>query len=450
MDDVTRDPKKAQEDSYDLIIVGAGIYGICLNLEAARRGLKSLLLEKSDFGGEASLNSLRILHGGLRYLQTLDLPRFFESVQQRGWFMEKFPALCRPLECIMPLYGKGLKRKSVFNLALPLNNFLSFKSSLPPSRIASRDEVLEKIRHVRENGLEGGAAWYDGQILSPQRLHLELIRWAASLGAKALNYVEAKELLTENDHVIGIRTNVGEFRSKIVINAAGGWADELSRELSGNNDRFIKKSLAFNVLLKRPALSEAAVAMQGERVYFITPHQSNHAFVGTIHQRWNGKSTPDEATINAFLTDLNKVVPGWELQHSDILRTTSGIVPSKNDDGTEMAHRSIFKRHSTRGFFSISGNKYTTAQSFAIKTLTQVFGKTASVETVPKLAGRERYVDPRNLLTLTDHELEQLMLEEAVTTPEDLIERRMDWIFDGEQERLLINRVKTILEKTKT
>ena len=95
---------------YDLIVVGGGIYGMCLALEASRRDLRPLLLERDDFGGATSLNSLRILHGGLRYLQTLVIPRFFESVEQRAWFMANFRPLCRVLPCLMPLYGKGLRR----------------------------------------------------------------------------------------------------------------------------------------------------------------------------------------------------------------------------------------------------------------------------------------------------------------------------------------------------
>jgi glycerol-3-phosphate dehydrogenase len=92
------------ERDYDLIIVGGGIYGAMLALESVFRGLKPLLLEKSDFGAATSFNSLRIVHGGLRYLQTLDLPRHFESVRERRWFLRNFPDHVRPLPCLMPLF----------------------------------------------------------------------------------------------------------------------------------------------------------------------------------------------------------------------------------------------------------------------------------------------------------------------------------------------------------
>ena len=110
---ILRDPKAYTDEDYDLVVVGAGIQGAALFLEASRRGMRALVLDKGDFGGSTSWNSLRILHGGLRYLQTLDLPRFRQSVRARRWFFQAFPQLVRPLPCLMPLRGKGLKRNSV-------------------------------------------------------------------------------------------------------------------------------------------------------------------------------------------------------------------------------------------------------------------------------------------------------------------------------------------------
>ena len=120
---------------FDLIIVGGGVYGIMLALESARRGLKALLLERGDFGGATSRNSLRIVHGGLRYLQTFDLLRFREHVSERRWFMRHFPDLVEPLACLMPLYGKGIYRTSVFRAASALNEL---RREPPARKLANR------------------------------------------------------------------------------------------------------------------------------------------------------------------------------------------------------------------------------------------------------------------------------------------------------------------------
>ena len=157
---------RAQAIDHDLIVVGGGIYGIALTLEAARRGLKPLLIERDDFGGATSWANLRILHGGLRYLQSLDLARFYELVGERSWFLRHFPDLVRPLPCLMPLYGRGLKRPAVFRAALALNDVLSLRRNrgvapairLPNGRAVSAAETAALFPAVERHGLQGRRA----------------------------------------------------------------------------------------------------------------------------------------------------------------------------------------------------------------------------------------------------------------------------------------------------
>src|SRR5690606_18835162 len=122
---IYRDLQRAQEARHDLIVVGGGVHGVMMALEAARRGLRPLLIERGDLGSGTRWNSLRIVHGGLRYLQSFDLPRYRESVAERRWFMRNLPDLVAPLPCLMPLYGNGLRRPMIFRVALKLNDLLS-------------------------------------------------------------------------------------------------------------------------------------------------------------------------------------------------------------------------------------------------------------------------------------------------------------------------------------
>jgi len=196
---IQRQPDDAAGQRYDLVIVGGGVYGIALLLEASRRGVKALLLEQGDFGSETSWNSLRIVHGGLRYLQSLDLPRFRESVGERRWFLQHFPDLVRPLPCLMPLYGEGLKRPGVFRLALATNSLLSSTrnrgvspaSHLPAGGVLSASETLERFPTAAQDGLQGSALWYDAVMPDSQRLLIEMLHWACACGGTALNYVQA-------------------------------------------------------------------------------------------------------------------------------------------------------------------------------------------------------------------------------------------------------------------
>ena len=164
MSKISRDIAAAAAEKYDLIIIGGGIYGVMLALEAGQRHKRALLLEKEDFGGATSLNHLRTIHGGLRYLQSLDLPRFFESVRERRWFLTNFPALVQVLPCLMPLYGRGLKRPSIMRAALLLERFFGVdpqyaasaaQRRLPPGRLVSRRLHRQGFPSGRSSRLAG-------------------------------------------------------------------------------------------------------------------------------------------------------------------------------------------------------------------------------------------------------------------------------------------------------
>lgn len=433
MNGFTRDIPAALSKRYDVIVVGGGIYGMMLTLETARRGFQPLLVERQDFGGAASLNSLRILHGGLRYLQNLDLKRFFESVEQRAWFMRHFAPFCRVLPCLMPLYGNGFKRPVVLRFALKLNDVLSRDASLADSRVISAEETIKRFPAVRRNDLQGGALWHDGQVLSPQRLHAELLRWAVRCGATVLNYTEAIALKREGRRVIGLATSVGDFAAPVVINAAGAWSRDVATKLDRDHPELMTPSLTFNVLLNVPSPSDGAVAVQGSRMYFVTPHQAGWTFAGTVHRAWNGITEPSEAMITEFLNDLGQAVPGWRLSRSNVMRITSGVLPAIGPGRADMAHRSSFVRHDMDGLFSVCGIKYTTAQSFAVRVVERIFGSKVTERNLPEIGNRAAFVNPAEIMALNDDALRQLATEESVTCAEDLLERRMDWIPDDDR-----------------
>ncbi|MGL6138581.1 MAG: FAD-dependent oxidoreductase, partial [Planktothrix sp.] len=178
MTKINRNLATATQSSYDVIIIGGGIYGVMLSLEASRRNLRSLLIEKGDFGGATSYNSLRIVHGGFRYLQNLDLERFYESVGERKWFLKTFPELVKPLSCLMPLYNKGIRRPPILYTALKLNDALSINRNqgirpdrhLPPGKVIKSEQVKTHFPTVDTQGLTGGAIWHDACMPDSQRL----------------------------------------------------------------------------------------------------------------------------------------------------------------------------------------------------------------------------------------------------------------------------------------
>src|SRR5690606_19413998 len=195
-----RDIPDAAGPEHRVIVVGGGLYGARGALQAARRGLPPLLLERADFGGATSRASLRIVHGGLRYLQPLDLRRCRESARERAWLLREFPDLVRPLTCLLPLRARSLHRPAAFRLALALDRLITRGAmrdggALPPGEVLSAAEVADLFPLVERAGLRGGGLWHAGLITCPARLIIEVLRWAVARGATAVNYVEAIGLL---------------------------------------------------------------------------------------------------------------------------------------------------------------------------------------------------------------------------------------------------------------
>ena len=264
---INRNLIDSSKKDYDLIIIGGGIYGACLLLTAVQAGKKALLVEKDDFGAATTFNNLRTVHGGLRYLQSLDLKRIFESVSERRWFLRNFPDLVKPLPCLMPLYGKGVYRPSIFRFALLLNDLLSSNRNIgviedkkiPNGNIVSKSEVKKIFLQVDDKNLKGGAVWFDGAMPDSQLVLIEIIKWACELNGNALNYVEATDLLTKDGNVIGIKAvdktdnKIYELAANKIVNAAGPWCRTLATKFDKDYSELFKDSFAWNVLFNRPA-----------------------------------------------------------------------------------------------------------------------------------------------------------------------------------------------------
>ncbi|TFG79675.1 MAG: FAD-dependent oxidoreductase, partial [Chrysiogenales bacterium] len=406
---ISRNTASAAEATYDLIIIGGGIYGIMLALEAGRRGKRSLLLEKDDFGGATSLNHLRTVHGGLRYLQSLDLARFFESVTERRWFLANFPALVQVLPCLMPLYGRGLKRASIMRAGLLLNDCMGLKRNagvaadkcLPPGKVVSKRFTRKAFPQVDPKDLQAGALWYDAAAPEHQRLLMEILRWACALGATALNYVQCENLLLHHGKVGGVQacdSQSGqnfEFRAAVVINAAGPWCRQLAQKFDRDYPRLLRnRLLLFNILFKKKALSQYALAL-------VPPNRPDHT--DFVHN-WKGRMLagtaeipvapenenpqPQPQDIADFIADMNDAVPELLLSEKDIEHVYAGILPATATG--KLSERETILDHGTQGgpagLFSVSGVKYTTSRLVAEKTMKKVFPGCKAKKTPPPAA----------------------------------------------------------------
>lgn len=478
---ITRDLDTAPDRPFGVAIVGGGIYGVMLTLEAARRGLRPLLLDAQDFNSGVSWNSLRVLHGGLRYLQTMDLPRFFESVGERRWFLKHYPEHTGVLDCLMPLYGQGLRRPSTFGVALRMNDTLSCRrnAGVAPShhlrrgRIVSAEQTRERFAAVDRDGLQGAGLWYDGFMANHQRLYMELLRWAVSAGATAWNYCRVTGLTTDGGRVTGLEAiDAQSGRSVRVaadhfVNAAGPACRAFASDAEGQDARGLSKlfspSLAFNLLIDREPLSDCALALtpkaKGARSYFVLPW-NGRVLAGTFHTPWTGPADaeprPDESLIAEFLSDVNRCVPGLDWRPEDVRRVLSGLLPAAEPGAAETAHRAVCHDHSKaggpRGLFSVSGVKYTTARLEAQRTLQRVFGK-ALPGYRPEAGRPEVVAHPRGYdgWARFDGSSEAIALAgslaeaECARSIDDIVHRRTDWGADPEEARRVVGLLREAL-----
>lgn len=397
---ITRSPESAEAEHYDIIIIGGGIYGAMLLLEAAQQNQRALLLERQDFGAETSYNSLRIIHGGLRYLQTLDFARFRESVAERQWFLRTFPDLIKPMPCLMPLYNKGVKRPSVLKAALLLNDLLSAQrnknvpatNAINNGRILNATETRQLFPGVINDALTGSALWYDAHVPDSQRVIMETLHWACNLGAQAFNYVEVTDVLKSGNTVNGVRVTdketgkTHEYHCNTVINATGPGSRKFSERFDRDIPELYRPSLAWNILFDCPTPSSHALALTPERpgalTYFLHPWKGR-LFAGTGHASYKGQVSshpvPGEKLIESFIDDMNLIMPDANLSMDNIERIYAGHLPVTEDGGTKLTKRAVIYDHGRKGgpkgLYSISGIKFTTSRKEAERTLKYILGK---------------------------------------------------------------------------
>lgn len=458
---ILRNPRAALTQEYDVIIIGGGIYGITLAVEAGRRGLKSLLLEKGDFGEYTSFNSLKIIHGGLRYLQSLDLHRFKESVAERSWFLKHLPRQVFPLPCLMPLYGRGMKKPAIFRLALLANHFLSLDRNkdldaahqLPAGSIVDAAETKRLFPLADMEGLQGSALWYDAFMPNSQLLVMELLRYACQTGTTAINYCQVKSLLT-NSHgdikgVLAVDRETAEnhaYNAAIVINSCGPWSRMMVSDLADDNRHLFRPSLAWNVSFNRPALSTHALAVQGKapgsRLLFVTPWKGR-IFVGCGHEPWlrgPNKPMPTEKQLDRFIEEINLAIPGINLGQNDVHRVFAGLLPTVTEGSNVLTKREVIIDHGAKagpkGLYSVGGIKFTTARLVAEK-IWQMIGEKVPGQlslplTMPVLGdnGCPDEADLRQQISWVQTE------DKSVVHLDDLILRRTTLWEDGEKAPL--------------
>ncbi|MBI4477107.1 MAG: glycerol-3-phosphate dehydrogenase/oxidase [Acidobacteria bacterium] len=392
---MTRDLNRLTSREFDLLIIGAGIYGVAAAWDAALRGLEVAIIDRGDFGGGTSFNSAKTVHGGVRSLQRGAIREMREYMTERRTLCRIAPHLVHPLPFLMPTTFSLKQNRWLLRAYFALNDALSrdrnesldTSKHLPASRLISRDECLHLNPLIDPTRVTGGIVWHDCQIYNTDRLALSFVSSAVERGATAANYVDCTGWLRDT-RVVGITATdvlsheTFDVRAKVVLNAAGPWAHKVVEPLfAGRHNPLVSTlSKAMNLVTKRLTGVHAVAGMAGSRLLFAAPWRE-FSIVGTSHDPHRGG--PDELsvrrnTVSRFLRDVHAAFPGARLKLGDIRLVHRGFLPAVTSTPRRVAllRKSQIRDHrqdGRDGVVSVVGTRYTTARRTAEQAVDLVF-----------------------------------------------------------------------------
>ncbi|MCP9235083.1 glycerol-3-phosphate dehydrogenase/oxidase [Lewinella sp. JB7] len=357
---------------FDLLVIGGGITGAGVALDAGSRGLSVALIERNDFASGTSSKSTKLIHGGLRYLKNLEIGLVREVGQERAVVHRLAPHLVRPEKMLLPLVEGGSLGKLTTSMALWVYDFLADVEGEDKRVMLTKEETLKTEPLLREDILTGGG-FYAEYRTDDARLTIENIKTAERHGALAANYVEATGFGYDEDH----RINAVHCRDRFdgqeltiscdhVISSAGPWVDDLRKiDKSMNNKRlFLSKGVHIVVARERLPLAHACYFDVADgRMLFAIP-RLRCTYIGTTDTPYKGDPTAVPVhleDVEYLLRATNEVFPTVDLKVEDVESSWAGVRPLIFEEGKsagEMSRKDeIFESDS--GLLSIAGGKLT-------------------------------------------------------------------------------------------
>lgn len=395
--DMQRDPAALTSHTFDVLIAGGGSHGLFAAYDAALRGLRVAVIDRSDLGGGLSASHQRTLHGGLRAMQSGDLAKASAQIRERRTWARIAPALIRPLPFLFGTYRQFKRSRMAVRIGFAAYDFLGRHRNdevtgelhLPKGRLESATVTTRLFPGITATGLTGGALWYDYQTTQAERLTWCVAMAAEASGATLVNYVEAlgprangaagitaRDVLTSRTFEIAARV--------VIFSAAEG--------LAALHDAFGLTGAppvirAMNLLIDRPAMDMAHVAAASTGRMLTAVPWRGYILVGTS-QTDHAVAPGTRATtgdIAAFLDEANSAFPYLQATLDDIRLVHDGLVPAApGKRGLDLPRDFEVRSHADQGkpaLISMIGAKYTTARlaaEHAIDAACRQLGKTVT------------------------------------------------------------------------
>ena len=355
-------------EKFDVIIIGGGVSGLGVARETASAGYSTLLLEADTCGNATSNNTLRIIHGGFRYLQNLDLPRVIKSLNDQSDLIREVPNAVQKLPCLMPLSRLGMKSRIPVTCAALLYGTLmkANRSPLPAPHIISSQKIHSTVQLLRGQASHGALCWYDAMMSDPAAVTRHLMTSITSKGSS----IKESTRVTQVDGSRGdlaVHTEGGSsFRARCVVNTLGPWLEtiKLPPGFPGKRPLWCR---GFNLVVKQQLDATYGIGVESSdgRLFFCVPRGSGTA-IGTWYLPHPDASVPpaiSEHEIAQFLHAFNSSLPEACISKSDITHIDVGILPMEKMSATGpqlIAHERV---HEHQGYIEVMSTKYTTFRS---------------------------------------------------------------------------------------
>ncbi len=360
-----------QSESFDLLIIGGGITGAGIALDAATRGLKTALIEKKDFAYGTSSRSTKLIHGGLRYLKQLEFGLVKEVGSERAIVHKLAPHLVIPEKMLLPLYEKRGMGSTLTSIGLRLYDWLAGVKREDQRRMLTRKQTLKQEPLLNPQDIKGGAIYAEYRT-DDARLTIEIIKSADAHGATIANYCEATDFVYEENALIGVvvRDILGNknftISGKVVVNAAGPWVDLLREKDKSKTGKHLHLTKGVHIVLSRqklPVTQSIYFDVGDGRMIFAIP-RGRTTYVGTTDTNYSediDEVHAEKVDAQYLINAVNLTFSNVNLALSDIESSWAGLRPLINEEGKSASELSrkdeIFE--SPSGLISIAGGKLT-------------------------------------------------------------------------------------------
>lgn len=389
---------------FDVVIIGGGITGAGIALDAASRGLKVALVEKGDFASGTSSRSTKLIHGGLRYLAQLRFRLTREALLERSLLQKLAPHLVEPIPFVFPIYNKRLEVWRI-DTGLWLYDLMAGLRRTKLHRRLSRAETLRRVPGLNPHGLHASFVYYDSRT-DDSRLVIEVLKAAVGYGAVVANYVCAKQIITDDGRAAGIVAHdliddaTFEVSGRKIVAAAGVWIDQVLNPNEPTPRRRVRPAKGVHIIVSRARFGgDTAVVFPtpDNRLMFTIPWQGA-TLIGTTDTDYDGPIDNPRATradLDFILGVVNSTFPNAHLTDADVISIQAGLRPLIDSGGDSTAKISREDRvfESTDGTIAIAGGKLTTYRRMGRKVVDLVVRRLREQGTLlRKLRSRTREV----------------------------------------------------------